>query len=536
MAEAVEHGSQPTDATRLTAGDAVGDRGEPGMPLSTILLLLRHEARLARRDLAYLLTAGHRWRMSSVLLVAAIGFLIMHLIAFGMVARYAEETPAADTGTYISLTGTILLSLMLMLSQALEKVTRLFYAQGDLDLLASSPVSLRLIFMLRIGNTAVTTLAMACFVLIPFVDILVWLGGSHWLSAFGLAVACACTASGFALILTAILFDTLGPRRTRLVSQIVSAVVGSAFVIGIQAAAILSIGRLSQQALFDSALVRDHAPALTSSLWLPARAALGDGTALLVCILLGFGSLLIPMLLLARHVGNYALSASSAMLSARHKHSRLGWFATTSARPLLWRKEWLLLWRDPWLASQSLMQLLYLIPPALLLWRFYGHDRGALIVLAPVLTMAAGQLAGGLAWLAVSGEDAPDLIATAPISPGRALAGKIEAVLMLIVLIFAPFLLGLAGLSLEMTLVVAIGIIAASVSSTMIQIWFRSQAKRRYFSRRQTSSRLATFAEAFCTVSWAAAAGLWLQNPAFAMVPIAIAFLILGVARAMRPL
>jgi len=86
-----------------------------------------------------------------------------------------------------------------------------------------------------------------------------------------------------------------------------------------------------------------------------------------------------------------------------------------------------------------------------------------------------------------------------------------------------------------MTLVVALGIILASVSSTMIQIWFRSQAKRRYFSRRQTSSRLATFAEAFCAVSWAAAAGLWLQNPIFATVPIVVALLILCAARALRP-
>jgi len=504
-------------------------------PFGLALLLLRHESRLARRDLAYLLTAGHRWRLRSVLVIAVISFALMHLIAFGMIGRYAGLSLSADVGTYISLTGTILLSLLLMLSQALEKVTRLFYAQGDLDLLATSPVSLRFIFILRIGNTAATTLAMAWFVLIPFVDVLAWRGGGHWLSIFGLALAGAFAASGFALILTAALFDTMGPRRTRLMSQIVSAVVGSAFVIGIQAAAILSIGRMSQQAFFDSDLLRAHAPQVTSWIWIPARAALGDAHALLACVIIGLAALVIPMLLLARHVGGYALSASSATFSSRRKVSRLGWFATTSARLLLWRKEWLLLWRDPWLASQSLMQLLYLIPPALLLWRFYGHDHGALIVLAPVLTMAAGQLAGGLAWLAVSGEDAPDLIATAPVTTARALTAKVEAVLILIFLVFAPFLLALAGLSLEMTLVVAIGIVLASISSTMIQIWFRRQAKRRYFSRRQTSSRLATFAEAFCAVSWAAAAGLWLQSPILAAVPIVIALLILCAARAMRP-
>ena len=60
--------------------------------------------------------------------------------------------------------------------------------------------------------------------------------------------------------------------------------------------------------------------------------------------------------------------------------------------------------------SQTLMQLLYLVPPALLLWRSFADGAGSLVVLVPVLVMAAGQLAGGLAWLAISGEDAPDLV------------------------------------------------------------------------------------------------------------------------------
>jgi ABC-2 type transport system permease protein len=497
--------------------------------------LWRHEARLARRDLVYLLTAGHRWRLRPVLLVAAIGVILMHFIAYGMVGRYAGLTLDADVGTYISLTGTITLSFFLLLSQALERVTRLFYGQGDVDLIASSPVPLRLFYLLRIITTAGTTLTMSVFVLAPFIDVLAVKGGAHWLSGFALAIAGGMTAAGLGLILTAALFDTLGPRRTRIGSQIISAVIGSAFVIGIQAAAIMSIGSMSQQQFFDSSLLRSYAPAADSWLWLPARAALGDIHALTACLMFGFGTLLIPMVLLSRHLGDYALATSSAAFQTRRKRSRVAWFASTSQRLLLWRKEWLLLWRDPWLASQTLMQLLYLIPPALMLWRFYGHDQGALIVLVPVLTMAAGQLAGGLAWLAVSGEDAPDLIATAPISTARILSIKVEAVLLLVLGIFAPFLLGFAGLSPLMTVVVTLGILIAAFSSTMIQIWFRSQAKRRHFSRRQTSSRLATFAEAFCAVSWAAAAGMWLKSPMLALVPAIVAVLILLGARAMRP-
>ena len=48
----------------------------------------------------------------------------------------------------------------------------------------------------------------------------------------------------------------------------------------------------------------------------------------------------------------------------------------------------------------------------------FGKESGAYVVVVPVLVMAAGQLAGGLAWLAISGEDAPDLVATAPVPAG----------------------------------------------------------------------------------------------------------------------
>ena len=89
--------------------------------------------------------------------------------------------------------------------------------------------------------------------------------------------------------------------------------------------------------------------------------------------------------------------------------------------------------------------------------------------------------------------------------------------LLAILLVFAPFLIAMAGRSLEIAGIVAIGIALAATSSTLIQVWFRSQAKRRYFRRRQTSSRIATFAEAFSSVAWAgsaaiAASGSWVAR------------------------
>jgi ABC-2 type transport system permease protein len=244
---------------------------------------------------------------------------------------------------------------------------------------------------------------------------------------------------------------------------------------------------------------------------------------------------------LAGRLGDYAMAAASADLALGRSTSAgftslfLGRFRANSSAQLLRRKEWVLLLRDPWLASQSLMQLLYLIPPAIFLWRSYGETQGALIVLAPVLTMAAGQLGGGLAWLAVSGEDAPDLIASAPITERRMILAKVQSVLLAILLVFAPFMIAMAGRSLKIACIVAIGIAVAATSSTLIQVWFRSQAKRRYFRRRQTSSRIATFAEAFSSVAWAGSAAIAANGSWIALGPTVIALLVLTGAWLIRP-
>jgi ABC-2 type transport system permease protein len=512
----------------------------PPSPRS-LLWLARQEGKISWRDLAYIMTAGGRWRMRSVVVWLVIVVVVMHAIAWGMVRNYADMTLDAAPSALTALSGSIGLGFFLMLSQSLEQVTRLFYGRGDLDLLKSAPVSLRQVLGLRVLSVAATTTAMTMFIAAPFINVLVYRGGAHWLSAYGVAAASGFATTGVALVVTAALFDAMGAKRTRLAAQIVAAIIGSAFIIAIQVLAITSIGTMSQSTFFNSDFAIQHAPAADSPVWLPARAILGDGVALGIVLVVGVLLLALPMQLLSARLGEYALAAATADGAPGTKGNVgptaifLGRFRALGAGPLLRRKEWVLLLRDPWLASQSLMQLLYLIPPAIFLWRSYGTEQGALIVLAPVLTMAAGQLGGGLAWLAVSGEDAPDLIATAPVSERRVILAKIAAVLIAILIVFAPFLIALAGRSLLIAGVVLIGIGLAAASSTLIQVWFRSQAKRRYFRRRQTSSRIATFAEAFSSVAWAGATAVAASPSWYALGPAVIAVLVLFGAWMIRP-
>jgi ABC-2 type transport system permease protein len=164
----------------------------------------------------------------------------------------------------------------------------------------------------------------------------------------------------------------------------------------------------------------------------------------------------------------------------------------------------------------------------LLLWVTFRDGHGSFVVLIPVVVMAAGQLAGGLAWLSISGEDAPELVATAPITAHRVLWAKVEAVIGMIALIFAPIVAVLMLDAISAGIVCGLGILAAAAAATVIQLCFRVQARRSQFRRRQTSSRLATFAEAFSSIAWAATTALAAGGSWAALGPAAVAFAILG--------
>ena len=218
------------------------------------------------------------------------------------------------------------------------------------------------------------------------------------------------------------------------------------------------------------------------------------------------------MSIFSPHFADTAVNVSANVTPA-HRRSSTAPFRASSRQQALRRKEFVLLRRDPWLVSQTLMQLLYLLPPALMLWRSFSDSSAATLLITPVLVMAAGQLAGGLAWLTISGEDAADLVATAPLHPSHVTHAKIEVVLIVIGALFAPMIAALLFASPLQAAVTALGVGIGAASATAIQLWFRMQARRSQFRRRQTSSRLATFAEAFSSIGWAATAALALSIP-----------------------
>jgi ABC-2 type transport system permease protein len=503
------------------------------MTPGTAVWFARHESRLAWRDWLSMITAGRRERLRRVVIAILVFAIFMHFVAYWMVGRYADA--AIDKPMLVTITASILLSWFLMISQAMESMTRAFYSRSDLDLILASPVAAQRLFAVRIATVGISVAMMAIPLAAPFIDILVVRGGLRWMGAYGLIVAMGAAAGALAVGFTVALFRIIGPRRTRLVAQVVAAVIGAAFVIGLQVAAILSYGTISRVTVLQSNAVLAHAPDLGSIVWWPARAAMGDWLALIGVLAVSFALLVAAIALVSPRFGEYAVAAAGAAASSVSQTGRQSAFKKTSPRRALRRKEWALLRRDPWLVSQTFMQMLYLIPPAVLLWRSFDDGNGAYNLLVPVLVMAAGQLAGGLAWLAISGEDAPDLVATAPVPASFILRAKVEAVLGVIAVVFAPMVVVLAILSPWHALVAGGGIVIATTAATAIQLWFRSQAKRSQFRRRQVSSRVATFTEAFSSIGWAATAAVASVSLVLAIAPALIAFLVVAGAWIMSP-
>ncbi len=495
-----------------------------------------HEWRLMWRDGVAMMTGGHPTRRIVLIIVLALAAVLLHLMASAIVGPWVAGGIAIDKPTLVLVTGTGILFWTVMLSQALESVTRAYYGRSDLDLILSSPASSRQLFAVRTGITAATTLLLACLLASPIVNVLIIHDGAHWLLAYGVLAALSALATAIAVLITIGLFRLAGPKRTRLIAQIIAAIVGAGFVIGIQAVAILHFGNMNRFALFADPAFVAAMPGLDSLVWAPAKAAFGDWPALLGIVTLGFAALAGTIALASSSFGRHAIAAAG--VSAQRQAQRHGAvnFRPRSQKQQLRVKEWKLLARDPWLLSQTLMQILYLVPPALYLWISYGQSAGTYVVVIPVLVMAAGQLSGGLSWLAISGEDAHDLVVTAPVSPRAVLQAKIEAVGVVIALVFTPILVLMLFASLHLAVTTAAFAALSSGSATAIQLWFRVPMRRAMFRRRQVASRVSTISEALSSIFWAGTAVLVAGDQYWiAVLPAVLAIATLFVAWSLSP-
>ena len=241
----------------------------------------RHEVRLAWRDFYAMLSMNRPGRGKRIALVIAIIGAGLHLLAWAALSPLLNSGITADLPTLVMVSGFLFLPVSLMASQAMESITRAFYTRSDLELILASPAPATRLFKVRMLAIAFATTTLTLLISAPAINVLAAFQNPAWLFAYPVILSFGMMATSFAILLTMGLFAVIGPSRTRLIAQIVAAVVGAGFVIGIQLVAIATIGSISRFEFLQSEALLSAMPGIESGIWMAAKGAMGDASSAL---------------------------------------------------------------------------------------------------------------------------------------------------------------------------------------------------------------------------------------------------------------
>ena len=484
----------------------------------TALWLLRHELRLFWFSLASGKQGAPRrptWRvLGSGLLV----WLGLHTGVFALLHAAGPMGGLPPRQFVIAVSAILLSTFLFMLSSALKNSIETLFDRGDMDLLLSSPLPSRSIFTVKLAGMAFGVAALYLFFLAPFAHVGLLLGQLRWLAIYPVLLALAVLAASMAMLLTLALVRVLGARRTKVVAQVVGALAGALLFLLSQAGNLMAQGDDPAPSAIARVMTSLQSLDPHSLLFLPARAALGDGAAVAVIGVLG----MLAGLLTVRSTHRFFVRGLQQAAGSTRVTRRSGPVRYRFDRGLLQLvivKEWRLVRRDPHLISQILLQLLYLLPLCLVVFR---KNELQLTIVAGGLTMLSASLSASLSWIILLAEDAPDLLQS---SPARALTVRIAklaaAVLPVCVLVALPLLwltlrAPLAGVLATLT------VLGATLSAALVNAWTGRPATRGEFKSRGKRGVATRLLELCSVLAWAALA--WLLQRAAGGAPASLAF------------
>ena len=339
----------------------------------------------------------------------------------------------------------------------------------------------------------------------------------------------ALAGAGIGLALAMGFLIALGPRRGRTLLQVAATLMIASCALAGQAISVLPADLRASLAKsvvgFAPGVLANHA----SWIWLPVRAARGEPLAIVVWLVVCAAVFFVAIRLCGLGVSRAVAVAGAAASAPGRERARRAF--RRGAGAALRTKELRLIWRDPWLLSQVLLQVIFVFPVSIALWRSGGIIGAPAVAFAPSIVIVAAQLAGTLAWVTLSGEDAPDFLASAPVTRGAVERRKIEAVALPVALVLAAPLLGLAFATPTGALRVAIFAAGAALSTALLNLWWQAPARRTMVMRRYTQSRVLGFIELFVTLLWAVGSAVANMGSWGASLPLGAAALVLWLNR-----
>jgi ABC-2 type transport system permease protein len=443
--------------------------------------------------------------------------------------QLAVSDPATREHLEVWVAGGVVVSLSMILAQAMVSAMRMFYARADFELVLAAPVSPTVVLGSRALAIAFEAAATAGLVLLPIANMASLFDRPAWLAIYPWLLGAALGCAGGGLVIAMGFIVALGPRRARLYLQVAATLTGASFVLAAQAFSFLpetARGVLVAAVMNPSAgSWLDH----RGMLWLPVRSAMGDPVALLIWLACGFAAILAAVAFCGNKVLTVVANvADSSPNTEPNRHARP--FRGGVARSLR-RKELKLIVRDPWLLSQILLQVIYVLPISIVLWRRGGITGSVDVAVAPSIVVIAAQLSGSLAWVMISGEDAPEFLASAPVTRRALNANKLGAIALPIGLFLALPIFALAYFSPKAAVITACFAVAAGISTAMLNFWRQEPAKRNMVLRRHSQSRLFALLEFALTLNFAVSCAVTVMVGWVGLFSLAPAILLLWFAR-----
>ena len=472
--------------------------------------LLRHELRLLWRAFGV-----RSWLMAGM---AVLFLLLFHAGAYLMWRAGAiDQALAKAPALVVTMSAFVLL---LVQSAAFGLAVRALFERSDLDLLLSAPVPVAHVFAARGVAVACGSVAALALFALPFANAAVFTGRWAPLAAYPVLLALGLAGAGIAFGVTLVLVRLLGLRRARVAAQLTGASVGVVLLLLMQAESLLP--RAWRQAIVawtqSDASLRWLGP--ESVLLWPVRAMLGEPLPFAAVMLASIALFAAVVRVTAGRFAEAAQDAAGVLTPARARAVRGGTAFREGLARIVVRKELLLMARDPMLIAKSLLQVLYLVPLFVIMLR----QHRATAVIAAALVLLVASIAATLAWIAVSGEEAPDLLRSAPVPMARLRALKVLGATLPALVLASPFVLWYAVRSPATALVLLPFLAAAVASSAMVQVWTTPLGVGREFKPRGQALAV-RLVDTVASFGWAAGCYFAIQGSPWALAGIAVGFL-----------
>ncbi len=477
---------------------------------SQLALLLRHELRLIWRGSPF----GGRHGPVLIVVLA----VLLHLVGYGVALGF-ERTRLDRADQLLAAMLGLLFVGGLMLSQAVQRASELLDDRTDLGWLLSTPVPPRHILTVRLLAVAGSVSLYWLLLLVPLADGLLLLGRRGLLGIYPMlaVLALLVTSAGFAV--TFGLLRLTNVRRTRALANALATLIGASVFLAGQSRTLLPPG-------VSDRLWRSLAPtpgAASGAAWLPARALLGEPAPMLALFVLAVAAAAATSwaLQLWFAAGAQAVVAASTGPAASLQADRHGFRHGPHAALL--RKELLLLRRYPGLAGLAAYYLIYLVPAVVTIWRSTGDGAEArLLGAAPVLS--AGELARLFVSVTMMGDEASELVRTAPVTRWASDRAKLSAAALGVALILAIPVGGLAVSLPGAIPAMAAGICGNVGCNLLLGLWRPAPIRRTDLRRNHKGwGGLVNVAGFLFSACWSVAAWQMLRGSWWAVPPVCLA-------------